>query len=229
MLKTQVSLLQVLICFVAIGASVQASNLRSKPSRLTCESLTTPLGMDERRPALSWQLQDSRRGAAQNAYEIQVATSPALLRSDKTDIWDSGRIQSSQSVDVRYGGPALAAFQRYYWRVKVWDENGRPYSPSDITWWETGLLDSSRWQAAEWISYEDDEHRSVRSANAQWITTAASASVPPSRSHDAHFYFRFKFDVPAAVRIAKLHITGEDTVAAWVNGTQEAQPQPWPA
>ena len=228
MLKSQSSRLQVLLCFIAIGAALEASNLRSKPSHLTCESLTTPLGMDEPRPALSWQLEDSRRGAAQDSYEIQVATSPALLRSDKADIWDSGRIQSRQSVDVGYGGPALEAFQRYYWRVKVWDEKRTAYSPSDITWWETGLLESSNWHA-KWISYEDDEHHSVRSANAEWISTAALASAPPSGSHDAHFYFRFKFDVPAKVRIAKLHITGEDTVAAWVNGKQEAQHQPWPA
>lgn len=228
MLKIPISLLPVFTCFLAIGATLEASNLRSKPAHLTCESLIAPLGMDAARPALSWQLQDSRWGAAQNSYEIQVATSPARLSSDKADVWDSGRVQSSQSVDVRYGGPALEAFRRYYWRVKVWDNQGKAYPASDITWWETGLLHSSNWQA-RWISYEDDEHRSVRAANAEWITTALSASAPPSGSHDAHFYFRFKFDVPAEVRIAKLHITGEDTVAAWVNGKQAAQHQPWPA
>jgi len=228
MLKSLISLLEVFTCLVAIGATLEASNLRSKPFQLTCESLTTPLGMDEARPALSWQLQDSRRGAAQSAYEVQVATSPDLLSSDKTDIWDSGRIQSSQSIDVRYGGPALVAFERYYWRVKVWDEIGKAYSPSDITWWETGLLNSSNWHA-QWISYEDDEHRSVRSANAEWITTAASASVPPGRSRETHSYFRFKFNVPGEVHIAKLHITGRDTVAAWVNGNPEAQQKAWPA
>ncbi len=212
-----------LTCLVAFIASPYLAESQSKPSHLTCESLTTPLGMDEPNPALSWRLEDARHGAAQTAYEIQVATSPALLNSAKPDVWNSGEIKSNQSVDVRYSGPALAAYTRYYWRVKTWDRDGKPYPPSDVTWWETGVLQQENWQA-KWISYEDDEHRSVREANAEWITS----STPPPAEKETHLFFRFKFELPADARVAKLHITGKDTVAAWMNGKQESQLQPWP-
>src|SRR5215831_8701764 len=217
------------VSFVLLGFAFPASTLSAAdtawgPVHLTCESLSTPLGMDEPSPALSWQLQDPRRGATQSAYQVQVATSIALLTSGKPDVWDSGRVPSNQSVHVRYAGPALVAFQRYYWRVKTWDRNGSPYTPSEVTWWETGVLNPSNWQA-KWISYEDDEHRNVRAAKAQWITASSSA---PSQSKETHLYFRFRFDLPAEARVAKLHITGKDTVAAWVNGKPQSQLQPWP-
>ncbi|HET8825364.1 MAG TPA: family 78 glycoside hydrolase catalytic domain [Terriglobales bacterium] len=225
MLKAGIRVTLLLPCWVALMVSPYLAESQSKPSHLTCESLTTPLGMDEPHPGLSWQLEDPRHGAAQTAYQIQVAASLLLLNSGKPDVWDSGQIKSNQSVDVRYSGPALAAYKRYYWRVKVWDRDGKPYPPSDATWWETGLLNPENWQA-KWISYEDDEHRSVRDANAEWITTSNSTSAPGEK--ETHLYFRFKFDLPADARVAKLHITGKDTVAAWVNGKQKSQLQAWP-
>jgi len=227
MLSVRFTAWLILIGLAVPAATLYAAETSSRPAHLTCESLTTPLGMDETTPALSWQLQDTRRGAAQSAYQVQVATSAALLASDKPDVWDSGRVHSNQSLHVRYAGSALVAFKRYYWRVKIWDRDGRPYPPSEPTWWETGLLNPSNWQA-KWVSYEDDEHRSVREANAAWITAPASATSSLSEGKETHLYFRFQFALPAEVRVAKLHITGEDTVAAWVNGKQQSRLQPWP-
>ncbi|HTM35205.1 MAG TPA: family 78 glycoside hydrolase catalytic domain [Terriglobales bacterium] len=220
MLSLRFTISLVLLGAAFTSAAVFAADTSSGAVHLTAESLSTPLGMDEPSPALSWRLEDARGGAAQSAYQVQVATSIALLASGKPDVWDSGRVESAQSVNVPYAGPALMAFKRYYWRVKTWDRKGRPYPPSEATWWETGVLNPSNWQA-KWISYEDPEHRSVRAANAQWIQA-------PGQSEQTHLYFRFKFDLPAEAGVAKLHITGKDTVAAWVNGKQQSQLQPSP-
>jgi len=108
-----------------------------KPVALECESLVTPLGMDAIHPQLSWKLQDSRDGAKQTAYELQVASSLALLSGAKPEVWDSGRIVSDKSIGVAYGGPTLKPSTRYYWRVLAWDRNGKPYPASDPSWWET--------------------------------------------------------------------------------------------
>src|SRR6267378_8644137 len=56
-----------------------ASAQSAKPVMLECESLITPLGMDAKKPLLSWQLQDTNTGAQQTSYEIQVASSSALF------------------------------------------------------------------------------------------------------------------------------------------------------
>jgi len=141
----------------------------SKPLRLKCDSLVTPLGIDSKTPVLSWQLQDDRYGARQTAYEIQVATSSALLAAGKPDMWDSSRVESDQSAGVTYAGPALLPERRYFWRVKVWDKDGKPYPTSDTSWWETGLLDAQEWRG-KWIGGEEHEHKRVREADAAWVT-----------------------------------------------------------
>jgi alpha-L-rhamnosidase len=76
-----------------------------KPGNLTCDFLSNPMGIDDASPLFSWQLEDSRFGSEQSAYQIQVASDPQSLAAGKADIWDSGRVASSQSVGVRYDGP----------------------------------------------------------------------------------------------------------------------------
>ncbi len=208
-----------------------------KPAHLTCDSLDHPLGIDSSQPFLSWQLQDPGFGARQSSYRIEVATRPAMLSGAKPDVWDSGRVTSDKSFGVAYGGPELTASTRYYWRVEVWDKDGKPYPPSDVSWWETGLLKES-WKA-QWIGYEDPEHRAVRKSDAMWITNTGSAQPKPAAdaknnapkgSADTQHDFRFRFQLNGPVKHADLFVTGEDSAAAWINGKQvlEAlQLPPW--
>ena len=142
------------VSILAVSAFAQTN----KPDKLQCESLTTPLGMDAEHPRLSWQLRDPRDGARQTAYQIQVASTSAMLSSGKADVWDSGRIESAETHDIVYAGPPLQSSKRYFWRVLAWDGDKRPYSANDATWWETGLLHQSAWQA-KWIGYEEPELR----------------------------------------------------------------------
>src|SRR5207244_5071236 len=39
--------------------------------------------------------------------------------------WDSGRVESDESLHVPYGGEPLAPGQQCSWRVQVWDAGGR--------------------------------------------------------------------------------------------------------
>lgn len=196
-----------------------------KPASLECNSLTTPLGVDESHPLLSWKLQDTRRGARQTAYEIFVASKPELLKEGAADIWDSKRVASDQSTGVAYSGPALTAMKRYYWRVQAWDQNGNPYPLSDPSWWETGLLNTRNWQA-QWIGYEDEEHHAVRAAEAKWITNPAVEGY--KGNSETHHAFRLPFDLSKQVKTAALYVTGEDTVGVWINGKQVLTPQHQP-
>src|ERR1700687_3889927 len=166
------ALRRLILIFLLITVSLQSGLVQapsSKPVHLKCDSLVNPLGIDSKVPMLSWQLRDERYGARQTAYEIQVASNPALLDVGKPDVWDSGRVESDQSAGVSYAGPPLIAEKRYFWRVKVWDKDGKPYPPSDASWWETGLLDASEWRG-KWIGREENEHKRVREADAAWVT-----------------------------------------------------------
>jgi alpha-L-rhamnosidase len=212
-----VGLCALLICSVATAQV-------DKPERLKCESLVTPLGMDAEKPTLSWQLRDTRDGAKQTAYEVQVALSAANLAAGKADVWDSGKVESSDSIGVVYGGPAMQASKRYFWRVLVWDGEGKAYPASDATWWETGLLKQENWKA-KWIGFEEKEERAVRESGAKWVTNAETGSEKKDKSSHA---FRFHFSVSGTVKRAALYATGEDTTAAWVNGKQEMETSPLP-
>ncbi|MBN1876734.1 MAG: glycoside hydrolase family 78 protein [Anaerolineae bacterium] len=127
-------------------------------SNLTCEYRSDPLGIDVPQPRLSWQMQSDQRGACQTAYQILVATSEASLASGRELLWDSGKVETDQSTQVVYQGPALAPGQRVHWKVRVWNETGQEIE-SPPAWWEMGLLDNSNWQA-HWITPDWDEDTS---------------------------------------------------------------------
>ncbi|MCI0551476.1 MAG: glycoside hydrolase family 78 protein [Anaerolineae bacterium] len=118
-------------------------------SHLTCEYQTNPLGIDVLRPRLSWQLQSDERGTHQSAYQILAASSEKDLDREVGLLWDSGRIESDQSIHVPYGGSSLTSGQRVYWKVRAWDQAGREVESSSA-WWEMGLLEGTDWQA-QWI------------------------------------------------------------------------------
>lgn len=206
----------------ALAIAVSAAAPSTKPAMLHCESLREPLGIDTPKPMLSWQLRDSSSGAKQTAYEIFVFSKAPASPTTKSDIWDSGRVRSDNSAGVPYEGPALLPERRYFWRVEVWNKDGKPYPLSDASWWETGLLQQSNW-TAQWIGYEDDELHSLRQSGADWITNAATTPAAPA---DTHHDFRFHVPIDKPLRLAVLYTTGEDTAAAWVNGTNVLHAQP---
>lgn len=74
-------------------------------------------------PRLAWQLPEGITG--QTAYRILVASKADLLAEGKTDIWDSGDVESSQTTGVVCGGKALQAGAIYYWTVRVTGPDGK--------------------------------------------------------------------------------------------------------
>ena len=122
---------------------------------LRCEYQTDPLGLDVARPRLSWKLISRQRGQQQTAYRVLVASELERLEEGEADLWDSGKVDSDQSVHVEYQGAPLVTRQRCYWKVRVWDKDGRPTEWSKPALWSMGLLDASDWGEARWIAYFD--------------------------------------------------------------------------
>lgn len=118
-------------------------------TRLTTEYMDRPMGIDVKQPVFGWQMQSDRYGAAQTAYRIVTATSKENLENG-TYTYDSGTVNSSASVCIKYNGPQLAPCTRYYWQVLVTDERGKVHE-SPASWFETGLM-GGLWGNAMWIA-----------------------------------------------------------------------------
>lgn len=99
---------------------------------------------------MSWQMQSEERGVKQESYRITVATSVQKLENGVYDAWDSGTVKSDCSTGIAYGGQALQAKTRYYWRVTVKDKSGNSVT-SATAYFETGLMGSG-WGNAVWIT-----------------------------------------------------------------------------
>ena len=124
-----------------------------KVEALKCEYRMNPLGIDIKKPRISWKIQSDQRGTMQKAYQIQVVVDS----DDFSDLlWDTGIIMSDESIQIEYGGPELKPRTRYFYRVKVWDNFECESLWSDTAWWETGLLHSTEWKA-EWITPDTEE------------------------------------------------------------------------
>ena len=193
------------------------------PTALRCEAMSEPLGIDIRQPRLSWQLGDARRGTKQFAYELRVADSIANLRQGGSSVWDSGRVESSESVNVPYAGPALMSRQRYYWQVRVWDQPDHPSEYSQPSWWEMGLLSPEDWKA-KWISLDAPLLHGDYESNPQWIWAADDKAL--SKPTVGKREFREGINLTAKPKAAVLYVTAKDNVQAWVNGRNVLEESP---
>lgn len=62
-------------------------------------------------------------------YRIQVNTKSDFTGKEK---WNSGKVafdspvnEDAWSEDISYGGSAFVLGQKYWWRVKLWDSEGK--------------------------------------------------------------------------------------------------------
>lgn len=88
----------------------------------TVEMRDNPEGVASFAPRFSWQLATGKQDVMQTAYQIEVADSEKSLQTGAGLVWNSGRVESDQSVLVKYAGAPLESGQKYYWRVTVWNK-----------------------------------------------------------------------------------------------------------
>lgn len=171
------------------------------------------LGTDQPRPVLHWWLR--QLGTPPDGYQVQVASSAALLLRGNADVWDSGIVGGAAALDVRYGGPKLLPRKRYHWRVRA-RSAGRLGPWSSASWFETGLLDEG-WAGAQWIGNEPApaEDRNLDGANWIW-TPGSTANGGPSGT----YHLRGSLTLPAGTTVtsAYLVLTADDYYTAYLNG-----------
>src|SRR4051812_33370110 len=117
---------------------------------LKADNTLNPLGLSTQRPLLSWKLDADKRAQRQTSYRIIVATDESVIDRLVGGSWDSGKVSSDDTLQIRYDGSPLKSGTRYFWRVMVWDGLDAASDWSETAWFETGLLAPTDWQG-EWI------------------------------------------------------------------------------
>ena len=119
-----------------------------KIQALRLNGRTEPMAVDDPAPLFSWEITSPRAGDRQAAYRLTVwqGTVP---------VWDSGRVETDDTIQQVYAGAALEPHKRYTWQVECWSEAG-DHAVSDEAHWRTGYL-GKPWTAA-WISPDVTGH-----------------------------------------------------------------------
>ncbi len=205
-----------IFCIVYSGCSfITAKHSEVKITNLTCEFDSSPMGIETEEIRFSWMLQTATPGQRQTAYRILVADNPESLASDKGNLWDSGKIDSDQSVLVNYDGKPFRSSSRYWWKVKVWDKMGHNTSWSESSWFETGLLQDSDWRDAHWISMESDNRDSIHYFRR--IQTELMKEPELRTSYPAPL-FRREVAVRQGLKAARAYISGLGYYELTING-----------
>jgi alpha-L-rhamnosidase len=170
------------------------------PNNLTiCESFTNPIGFYDNYPAFSWKLPAEIQ--AQGAYTIAVASSPDLF-PNKADLWESGKVESNQSLFVKYEGKKLSSKQKVYWQVKYWDNNGNESKWSELAHFELGLLNNEDWKA-KWISLPEQQAIEIPEIKRKVFKVQ---------------YLRKDLELKGNIEQARLYITAKGLFEAHING-----------
>ena len=149
------------------------------PTYLRCEYHADPMGIDCRKPRLSWIVESKARGQKQTAYRVLVAGSEETLTRDEGDLWDSGKVEGDDTPAIVYDGHPLGSHQPCHWKVQVWDRDGKASGWSAPASWSMGLLEPSDWHGAEWIG--SDRERKVELADAPFEGRQVDLARRPTR------------------------------------------------
>jgi alpha-L-rhamnosidase len=204
-----------LLAALCVMGSVRAENPSPvKIYALECEHLSNPMGIGNQQPRLSWKLSSGRSGECQTSWEIRATSSMAGLKAASPDLWDSGKINSDQSVLVPWAGKPLGSRSQVYWQVRIWDKVGRPTAWSDVASFELGLLDTAaewkgRWITADLPRYDIEQSTLAKSF---WINAGSTASQAAA--------IRRAVELPAnaVIRRAYMDVTADGLITNYVNG-----------
>ncbi len=151
------------LLLILLFACTMGTHKLPAPSGLQIELLRAPeqAVITDSVPEFGWIF--PTEGISQTACQILVASSPELLQKNRADMWDSGKLETDNSINLSYDGKKLDSGNSYFWKVKVWGENDTESEFSTIQQFNTGSFerdpnkfsDYSDWvkaPAGDWVA-----------------------------------------------------------------------------
>ncbi len=148
-----------LVLLFATGLLTGCENRGSEsvPTGLIIDLLSNPENAvtTNSKPHYSWIVGGIE--SMQTAFQILVASDEKMLQQNKGDIWDSGKVESSQSVSLPFSGSQLKENSAYCWKVRTWDQNETESDYSIPQKFNTGIFSRAerKWpRESHWVELE---------------------------------------------------------------------------
>ena len=185
------------ISFIVLLFTTQSCQVKDNVTidLIRCEFAENPIAIDEPQPRFTWQLQSDNDSVVQYAFEISIASSPAILKQGNPDIWQSSKTTSNLQSSSLNSSDKLESFQKYYWNVKIWTNQSTEPVISETASFETAMMNKEDWSA-------------------KWITDSNDQDFEPSP------LFRKVFETAERKKIdyARMYVSGLGYYEAFING-----------
>lgn len=209
-------ILSLLVTFICCKQKA-ISEITTAPTfnSLKCDSQANPIAIESKHPLFSWIINADGFNRSQTAFQILVASNPYLLNEKDADLWNSNSIKSVQSIHIKYQGKELLPMKKYYWKVRIWDEENIESSWSPVQTFEMGLMNESNWEDAKWISLNKD----TRTSEYRFRPYQTSKMKEPKMvTSQPVGYFRNELNIGKKVEYARAYICGLGYYELYING-----------
>ncbi|MDO4648805.1 MAG: family 78 glycoside hydrolase catalytic domain [Eubacteriales bacterium] len=201
-----------------------------KITNLTCENMVRPLSVSVSNPSFSWMIEAEEENIFQSAYEIRV------WDENGREIWNTGKVESSETIGIRYEGESLKSLSEYSYQVRIWNQKDE-WAESEKAGFETALRDAAEW-TANWIEPEalpqlpknpleqarkvwDDQIAAImRGEQVEMRIEGDIVKELPVEPYDPAVSMRKTFEAKKDVVKARLYITSHGIYDAKINGRE---------
>ncbi|HOC67753.1 MAG TPA: family 78 glycoside hydrolase catalytic domain [Candidatus Hydrogenedentes bacterium] len=209
------------LALLACVNSTAEETVIPRPRQLRCDGCENPLGVESKQPILSWTFDASRRRLFQSAYQVLVASTPGLLVPGRADAWDPGKIDGD-GQRVLYEGHPPASVERFFWTVRIWDEEGHVSEWAAPASWTMGELNADSWDA-DWIA--GALPKSILQ-NPKWIWVAGEDAFKAAMGA-ARFLKRVTVRSDASLVSASLYVAADNHCDLFINKKQCPRVSGW--
>ncbi len=207
----------ILLVFVNTPSFSAGSDSHFTFRRMMVEYAENPINIDDAHPRFSWIISSDKRNQSQSAYRILVASSLKILSLNRGDLWDSGKIESRETIQHEYKSENLQSNTTYYWKAISWDGAGKSHE-SPAARFETAFLAANDWKA-HWIG----KGPAVEPLPPQGFfkDTREQASMKDTIVHDGNsLLLRHEVSLPNIISSARAYVTGVGFYELYINGNR---------
>lgn len=123
--------------------------------RLKCEDRIRNISVTKNNPKFSYQVMANKKNVMIEESQIQLCKNSGFCQDV---VYDSGRVAADPSGFIEYKGEGLRSFEKYFFRIRVWDQEGEDSGWSKNSYFETAFVEDGK-ITAPFISTTDDKEK----------------------------------------------------------------------